>query len=556
MIEAALTRGLSAAPSTAARVHDWLVTHRRLVLVALAVAQIAASAGLILSINHNGWLTYQGGDQIWLYTTGWLLQAGTLPTAQVSYGWSLMLAPLAAVGGPAFVSTLPATMIFDVVVLGTVAVLAVYDIGRRIGGTILGLWCAALWVVAPYLAIPLFIHRYHDRWVDQFLPQVVGFTQLADFPSMVTVLVAAALVLRSLEQPSARTALLAGLVAGWALALKPSNSLFLAAPLVGYVLARHWRSGLVFAIALTPSLLTLALWKQRGLGTLPVFATGSTHMAAGLSGDIAVASSFSQRYTSFDWSVWGENMRDLSDFFWSLRLAQWVPFAGAVAVMRRSRPAAGLLFVWVLAYAVVKGSAPVASVESGSLWRLVMPAWPAYVVLLASIPLLVPTFTSRLGDRLTPPPTRPARLWVVVAAAVALGVAPLAAVAAQSPQRGPGKAVEVKGLLTPVDADRMGVEARRVGGSVILSWDGRFAFTRTFYRVYRSTSGGSDATCERAGADKCTLNATLIATTRDHTYVDRKAPPGATYRIGVAANWKDDVREGDVFLLSPPVHPE
>ena len=263
----------------------------------------------------------------------------------------------------------------------------------------------------------------------------------------------------------------------------------------------------------------------------------------------------STAYLPFDRSVWGENMRDLGEFFWSMRLAQWVPFAGAIAVMRRSRPAAGLLLVWVLAYVVVKGSSPVASVESGSFWRLVMPAWPAYLVLFASIPLLIPTFARRMGERLTPPPARPARLWVVVAAAIAFGAIPLAAVAVTSPQRGPVRAVEFGGVLTPVDAGRMGLEARRVGNSVILRWDGRFAFTRPFYRVYRSMSGGSDAPCQRSGADRCTLQTTLIATTPRHTYVDRAAPPRVTYRVAAAANWLNDQDEGDVFLLSPPVQP-
>ena len=32
----------------------------------------------LLLRRHNGWLTYQGGDQIWLVTTGWLLGNGTI----------------------------------------------------------------------------------------------------------------------------------------------------------------------------------------------------------------------------------------------------------------------------------------------------------------------------------------------------------------------------------------------------------------------------------------------------------------------------------------------
>ncbi len=35
------------------------------------------------------------------------------------------------------------------------------------------------------------------------------------------------------------------------------------------------------------------------------------------------------------------------------------------------------------------------------------------------------------------------------------------------------------------------------------------------------------------------------------TYLSNGRPnPGVSYRIGAAANWEDDVKQGDVFLLS------
>ena len=54
--------------------------------------------------------------------------------------------------------------------LGPIATLAVYDIGARLAGRLAGLWCACAFVAAPFLAIPYFVQRYHDSWVDQFLP--------------------------------------------------------------------------------------------------------------------------------------------------------------------------------------------------------------------------------------------------------------------------------------------------------------------------------------------------------------------------------------------------
>ena len=48
----------------------------------------------------------------------------------------------------------------------------------------------------------------------------------------------------------------------------------------------------------------------------------------------------------------------------------------------------------------------------------------------------------------------------------------------------------------------------------------------------------------------------VLATTRARTYLDRSPEPGVSYRIGAAANWEDDVKQGDVFLLSDLVPAE
>ena len=43
-------------------------------------------------------------------------------------------------------------------------------------------------------------------------------------------------------------------------------------------------------------------------------------------------------------------MSNLREFTWSARVLQWLPLAGALAVARRSLPAAGLLLAWLLGY--------------------------------------------------------------------------------------------------------------------------------------------------------------------------------------------------------------
>ncbi len=407
------------------RAADALTRHVAIALAVLLSVQVVATVALFFSVNHNGWLTYQGGDQIWLVTSGWLLGQGEIGSAFTSYGWPLLMAPLTWITGSSSIDLLPLTTILQAGILAPIATLAVYDIGARLAGRLAGLWCAAVFVAAPFVAIPFFVERYHDSWVDQLLPQALGLTQQADFPSVVAVLVAAAFTVRALEAGAHREALLAGTFAGVALAVKPANALFLAAPLVAFVLARRWRQALLFGIALAPAALALTIWKAKGLGTVPLFAQSSVSVAAGL-GDPVLAESWFQRTFDIDFETWKQNMSNLREFTWSARVIQFLPLAGALAVARRSVPVAGLLLTWLLAYVVVKGSASVATIESGSYWRLVMPALPAFALLAAAVPLLVPTFLGRMGDRLAPVPTRRPGFRGTVAAIVLFSIVPIA----------------------------------------------------------------------------------------------------------------------------------
>ena len=83
--------------------------------------------------------------------------------------------------------------------------LSIYSIASRIGGRVLGYWATLLWVIAPYASILLFVGRYRGRYEDQVLPQSLGLTALADFPSMVALVVCAALCARAIDRRSRRT---------------------------------------------------------------------------------------------------------------------------------------------------------------------------------------------------------------------------------------------------------------------------------------------------------------------------------------------------------------
>ena len=114
-------------------------------------------------------------------------------------------------------------------------------------------------------------------------------------------------------------------------------------------------------------------------------------------------------------------MDDMREFFWSARVAQWAPVAGLIAVVRVRRGAiAALLAGWLAAFLVVKGFSPRADIESGSFWRLLMPAWPAYLLLLRRRSRCsIPTLARRLGERLRRAVDAPVALrWIAVAAAL------------------------------------------------------------------------------------------------------------------------------------------
>jgi hypothetical protein len=426
---------------------------------------------------------------------------------------------------------------------------------------LLGYWAAALWVIAPFAVIPLFVDRYHEKWVDQFLPQALGLTAMPDYPSMVLVLLSAFFVVRSLERDRLLDAVVAGLLLGAAGGLKPPNYLFVLGAVLAYPVARRWREGVAFGLAIVPSLVLLAFWKWSGLGELPVLALEQARLAAGGGPPVGLELDLG-RYLDLDVNHWRDQMNELREFFWSARLAQWAPLAGLLAVLRVRRfPIAALLAGWLAAFIVVKGFSSRASIEANTFWRLLMPAWPAYLLLFASIPLLVPTLARRLGDRIRPAEAQEVTRRAVVVVAILTLAVPAVTIAAASPSNGPDRAVYQDDagnyILTAVEND-VHATARRVGSAQELTWTtGGPWRANVFFRVYRTDGPGPDIECENSDGSRaqyCYLRSTAIATTREPSFVDTAPPAGAvTYRIGVATNWADDPAQGDVFAFSPPV---
>jgi hypothetical protein len=74
-----------------------------------------------------------------------------------------------------------------------------------------------------------------------------------------------------------------------------------------------------------------------------------------------------------------------------------------------------------------------------------------------------------------------------------------------------------------------------------------------FFVVYRTQSGDGCVYPPTDGTQKCVLQMGSIGHTGIRFLEDTPPPGRYAYRVGISASWRDDVQNGDVILLSPPV---
>jgi hypothetical protein len=299
-------------------------------------------------------------------------------------------------------------------------------------------------------------------------------------------------------------------------------------------------------------LLTLAIWKYRGLGELAAAPAPGVRTAAGLD-------SLLNRVHNSQTNSWGHLhnvLLALREHFWISRVIEWIPVAGAIGFLLRSRRGFLLVVTWFATYLLIKGTYIPASVDDTSFFRIVMPGFPAFVLLCAGVVLLVPGLRAR--PAVAPTQLRGRKLTAaLVAGAVAFGVAPLAVVAAVPPIHDGGRtALRVNSSEVPVSS-APSVTATAGEDAVRLRWRSqRSGATGVFYDVLRRKEPNRSFFCGgrlNGSADQCQLVMDTVATTHATSYVDHPGKGTWTYRIGVSANWLDDVKLGDVYVVSPTV---
>ena len=267
--------------------------------------------------------------------------------------------------------SLGAVELLHVAVLGPVALACAARLASRIGGVALGAWTLLVWVATPWL-LPAFTLAAYDETVrDRVLPLALGLTEEPGYAAGVALLASAAL----LAEARLPATLAAGVVAGVAIVLVPEAVVFVAPAAVALLVAWRPRELVAFLAAAAPALLVVAVWRTPEFGEI-----------------------------SYD--VLRANLGGLREYFWSQRVLQWLPLAGAIAIGRRSVALALLVGGWFAAWVVIGAARTGVGFEDSELVRVLLPALPAYLVLGAALPLLVPTLAARLGPLARPVESR------------------------------------------------------------------------------------------------------------------------------------------------------
>lgn len=524
--------------------------HPALLLVPMIAVELGVAAWFALHTPHNGYVWYSGGDATEYWTEQWAVGHMLLPQPPIGWGLPVLYAWVPLLTGTTILNGLPVIVLLQATVLVPLATVLLFFVAERLYGRLFAVWASALWVAAPVLLVLGFQrHDYREAFAQEVIaPHWFGLTNMADFPSLVLILGCALALLRTLDGGRDRDALLAGLLIGLLIGLKPANAFFLPAAAVLLVATRRPRTLLLAAVAIAPALLTLAVWKQRGLGYLPLTsyvplreALGPAPMLLGVS---------LRDYIPWDPHHLGRELSDLREVFWSVRVLEFLAIGGAVGALRRL-PTRGLFLVlWFAAFMLVKGSYRQANISDASYFRLTLPGLPAFLLLSASVVFLVP----RLGRRMAAvrPAPRAVSRSAVAAVALLTGVIPLAVLlaahSAASPRfaRDNATATEapISGALTPRvqllrDRARLSWHPVRGGGAT------------AHYVLFRAAPGTDGCTLPTRGAMECFL---AIDSAQPLAGTSAVVPRGqATYRVAAAANNTAAVNGSDLILLGPPV---
>ncbi|MBA3348564.1 MAG: hypothetical protein H0T13_08405 [Actinobacteria bacterium] len=256
---------------------------------------------------------------------------------------------------------------------------AVTTLGVVLGGPRVAAAFGISMLALPAAGLAYSLPRYRETFLDAVLTQAMGIGDGARFTAGALLLLAVTGAILSLHDgaPTVPLAAAAGAAAGGAALLETVSAVVLLGVLPAYALARRFVDGAVFG----------------AVATVPLVAVALTH---GLAVDLS-------------WGAVVQTDAGLREFLWSNRLLEWLPLAGVVAAWRLSAPLALMLGGWVGGMALAAAAGQAARVDDGSFFIALIPAFPGLALLVACLPLLVPTAaaTLRRREKKKPPSAAP-----------------------------------------------------------------------------------------------------------------------------------------------------
>lgn len=546
---ATVTAWLSRVAELAVRRRWWIVGG------CIAGQWLFVGVAALAFIHHNQWIYQSGDDGPWYWTTAWALQSLHVPQTAIGLGWPYLLTPLAAIFGPNMANGLPAMLALNMLVLAPVSVVGMYLIGERVAGRLFGVWTAVLWTLAPLLALELYDDRHRSLVVDTFLPTGVGLNALSDYPSMVFAIVAAYLLLRVLDTNTFADGVLCGLAFGFLVLMKPANGPL---PLVGVLvlgLALRFRSIVAVLAGMTPALVALTIWKRVGGGQVPLLTpTGQPSGPIGPTTTVHVGGA--SRYLGIDWHHLAQNTHALGQVFWSVRLLEFLFVAGAIGLISRARLRGLVVIGWFVVFGLIKGTVSYSTVYDTSLYRFLLPAWPAWVLIVASVVFCWPRGRAvrereRDLDREHDPPKALPMKRLLIVAAIVFAAGPLALASAVRPI-GKDTIAQMNYTGAPVAIVNFGLQATQTAAhDVHLDWSAvRTKRASGWYQVFKAKNDG--CLYPPLGAKDCLFTMQLVYSTRKSAFDDAQASGHVVYRVALAAGGRIDSNTSSYLLLSKP----
>lgn len=247
--------------------------------------------------------------------------------------------------------------------------LLVYEVARSLAGTRHALWAAGLWIAAPVLLLrfwvsggPVPLTPFSPIFHKHVMPFAFGAEGRNAVIAACLLLLACRITLDD-SLPWLATAGAAGLAAGVAAAVDPRVWPALAAPALGYLVARRPVAASSAAAGAALGLLALVLFRH-----VPAIGFGRHHA--------------------------GSAIAQIREFSWSLRVLEYLPLAGLVGIAIRSRRGAALLGWMFFALIALPLGHAVEFDSHGGVVRDVLiamtPGLPFYALLAAGIPFLRP----------------------------------------------------------------------------------------------------------------------------------------------------------------------